>query len=69
MFIFQITLRLRLQLQVPTQLVPTQLVPTQQVPIQLQVLVPIPLQVIQNSSLLQIVQIGFGNIASKPIIK
>ena len=53
MFIFQITLRLRLQLQVPTQLVPTQ-----QVPIQLQVLVPIPLQVIQNSSLLQIVQIN-----------
>ena len=60
-FIFQIILRLRLQLQVPTQLVPTQ-----QVPIQLQVLVLIPFQVIQSSSLLQIVQIGF---ASKPIIK
>ena len=68
-FIFQLILRLRLQLQVPTQLVPTQQVPTQpaqqpkqptqQVPTQLQVAVPTPLQVINNYLFLKIVLISF----------
>ena len=63
---------LRLQLQVPTQLIPTQQVPTQptpqpiqqptqQVPTQLQVVVPTPLQVIQNSVFLQIVRLVLSN--------
>ena len=65
---FQVILRLQLQLQlqVPTQLVPTHQVPTQptqptqQVPAHLQVLVPKPLPVNQNSLFLQILQIGFN---------
>ena len=56
-FIFQMILRLRLQLQVPTQLVPTQ--PAQQ-PTQLQVAVPTPLQVINNYLFLKIVLIIFS---------
>ena len=62
MFIFQLILRLRLQLQVPIQLVPTQQVPTQPAqqpkqPTQLQVAVPTPLQVINNYLFLKSVHI------------